>query len=389
MTGAAMAMLGLWAALPLQAQGGRTHTQILLSTLNTVTLESSDSVTYAKLDGYDVYLIGGSLRQGPECVIFDSGSETRGNLEQVARRFAAAYKLDGSKVVRSKNGRSALLLRGGDRQRWSRRWQQAAEALTQGGSVAPVVEWLQVACGAPHRVDRGRVVWREKAQVGNSQRDMEISVSLQKDAPCYVDVRIKGVNQSQVAHVIDEQLRMNFVELTNNKASFLRRSLGAKPLAVMTAGGSEHGICLLKQDRDVGAYRVGEYETLRKLRNEHEEQAWQLPSDVTQSRWADEMNIELPVETTPTPSTSGGSLMGSLQVPTSASSSTTTTSTRTPSQSSSNAVNPVWHQEASGDDEEDAGDADDDEDDEESGSASGKSAPARAREAFIQRLRAL
>ncbi len=366
---AAIVLLALATSLPLQAQlSTRSRAKTLLGTLTTADVEDNSCLSLARLDGHTIYLIRGERDPDPTCVIIHVGNAGRDILEKTTKRIIKVYKLTGYKIVVSKNGKSAMLVRTGSLPRsGSSRVTPAARALTQSSSLTPVIEWLVGACGAPQRVENNRIVWREKSFHGTSRRDFEVALSLLDAPPCHVDVRAKGIGQGMIVDILSTALKLQLDEVDNSELTSLRRSLGIKPLATMNNENSRYGVCLVKVEREVGSYRIGEVDELKACRSKRDEAPASLP-EVTDSTWADEMDTE------PDEGESGAQsgLISSLR--------------RSDDDADESAgKSPNWQQEDVDDGEED----ETDDNDAPSPAESAMPTPAAAREAFLKRLRAL
>ncbi len=365
---AAIVLLALATSLPLQAQlSTPSRAKTLLGTLTTADVEDNSCLSLARLDGHAIYLIRGERDPDPTCVIIHVGNAGRDILEKTTRRIIKVYKLAGYKIVVSKNGKSAMLVRTGSLPRGSSRVTPAARVLTQSSSLTPVIEWLVGACGAPQRVEDNRIVWREKSFQGASKRDFEVALSLLDAPPCHVDVRAKGIGQGMIVDILSTALKLQLDEVDNSELTSLRRSLGIKPLATMNNENSRYGVCLVKVEREVGSYRIGEVDELKACRSKRDGGPASLP-EVTDSTWADEMDTE------PDDSESGdeGGLISSLRH-----------SENDGDESAGKSPN--WQQENVEDSEEDETDDNNAPSPEESAMPT----PAAAREAFLKRLRAL
>ncbi len=302
LTLAALALFGL-AAPPLQAQSFRAQTtQQLLGTLSLARTQGNAS--YGRLGKFGLLIMPGQSSSRPACVLLINPNRKAidaDELEAAAQRFLRAYKLQSYTTVKAQNNSAVLLMDGRLRSaNWYSRGEQAGEALCQERSPAPVVDWLNAHGGdRPHRYHEGTLYWRKRVQVGSNWRDMEVAVNVLQPPPFSVDVRVRGISPSAMAEVLEESLNMRFSELSGARVSALRRKIGARTLAAVDEGELEDCICLVRVGGENNHYRLADVNALMRLRGQRDEKEPELP-EVEESLWADEIRQE-PTRFTPEP----------------------------------------------------------------------------------------
>ncbi len=301
---AAVAVLGLFAVAPLQAQNSRVG----LRGIKTAMLPTGADMAYGRLPGCEVYLVGDGQAR-PACVLLrptgaDKGGQgsragqqkpDKGALEELGERFLRAFKLRNYGITVLKDASAVLLNRDNVAVNWSYRGQQGLRALADTSSLAPTISWLNERCGgSPHRLEGSRLTWRKTITVGSSNRELEVWLDLLRGVPCYVDIRLRQVSHGKVDEVLSEQLQLQLAPVAGDKGAELRRKLGSRPMAYMEdplmrrSRRPKPGLCLMRGSGENGLYRLAETNTLQAL---HErggrEEGSSLPV-VNESPWPSE-----------------------------------------------------------------------------------------------------
>ncbi len=302
---AAGAALGLLLATPVQAQAGArpTGSQARLATLQAIELGGGGGVSCTRLGGWVTYLLAEGTSSRPSAVILlppNPADVQPGELESLAERFLSAYKLSGYRIASAQNRSAAFLFRNDGPSGGRNRGLQVMGK--QGHSLASVVAWLNDVCGGtPHRVEGSLLIWRQMVPVGNHQRELEVALNLLGGMPCYVDVRLRGVNPPAVAELLSSRFKLSLEPVSGSKVSQLRKQLGTKPLGYQEGRKSEGGLAFVRAGGENGFYRLGELGVLAALREQKgAENSLALPR-LPEVLWVDDMGSERPLASSPLP----------------------------------------------------------------------------------------
>ncbi len=285
---AAAAVLGMLPVASAQVEPGTS----LKDTLNPVRLEGG--VSYAVVDGYEVYFIRDARVSGTSCIVLRNPTAQRVNKAETksyANNFRNALGLRHYKILVTKDGRTALIMnRVVERRQLPR--MAGYEALTH-PHLSSALTWLTAAFdGSPERMEGSRLIWRKATshpapggRRGRMQQGtLEVSLNLLRGAPCYVDIHMERVAEDWASWVLREALNIDMAPPRRNKQAHLARQLGAKPWLYfedrMTIDDKRRlvSFCLVESEED--GYRLAATDTLRKLHEQGGEGAEPTPPQV-------------------------------------------------------------------------------------------------------------